>query len=87
MIHNIAVFIWTYCFFLVYLKPKLIAAINKIPAIIDPELKGSPMVFTKKISSELKYLKMFGANNLKMNNRIATTVMLAIIKFLRVTSL
>ena len=41
------------------------------PAIIDPELKGNPILFTKNISKALKKRKIFGASNLNINNNIA----------------
>ena len=43
-------------------------ATNKIPAITDPELKGSPMELTKNISEIVNILRMLGANSLNMNN-------------------
>ena len=57
------------------------------PAIIEPELNGSPTLFTKKISKTLNILRIFGANSLKTNNKIATETTLAIIKFCMVTVL
>ena len=57
------------------------------PAMIEPELKGSPIEFTKKISKTLNNLRRFGANNLKINNNMATDTTLAMMKFLMVISL
>ena len=56
-------------------------ATNAKPAIIEPELKGRPMEFTKNISDTLNIFKIFGASNLKTNNKTATETTFAIIKF------
>src|SRR5574343_667743 len=52
-----------------------------------PELKGNPSEFTIKISVFAKKAKVYGSRNLKINNKIATIMMLAIIKFFTVTVL
>ncbi len=57
------------------------------PAIIVPELKGSPILFTKNISDALKNLSVMGSSNLNINSKIATITILAIRKFFRVTDL
>ena len=49
-----------------------------------PELNGKPKSFTIKISIFPKNAKVYGNNNLKMNNKMATIIMLAMIKFLMV---
>ena len=38
------------------------------PAIIVPELKGSPILFTKNISDALKNLSVMGSSNLNINS-------------------
>ena len=52
-----------------------------------PELNGSPKVFTIKISVLPKKDKVYGNKNLNTKNKITTTITLASIKFLSVTSL
>ena len=68
-------------FFTVNISKKQKKETNKIPAIIVPELKGSPISFTKKTSSLLKYSKMLGAKSLNTNIKIATTAILAKMNF------
>ncbi|MNL22415.1 hypothetical protein D3C87_1437630 [compost metagenome] len=52
---------------------------------MDPELKGSPILFTMKTSVFPKKAMVKGKSNLKMNNKIAITTAFAIMKFLTVT--
>ena len=54
---------------------------------IDPELNGIPNSFTMKTSVFAKKAIVNGSNNLNINNKIAITTTLAIIKFLTVTTL
>ena len=68
--HNTPVLICTMPFLLVYFKAYTIITTNRMPAIIDPELKGSPIELTKKISKTLNILRMLGAKSLKINNKI-----------------
>ena len=51
-----------------YFKPKKKSAIKMTAAIILPELKGSPMVFMKNNSVELKNCRVYGNKNLKTNS-------------------
>jgi hypothetical protein len=53
-------------------------------AMIDPELKGRPIVFTKNISKALKYLRILGAKSLNTNSKTAIPARFAKIKFLTV---
>ena len=55
------------------------APINTIPAMILPELKGSPIVFTKNNSVELKNCKVYGNKNLKTKANINTDITDAIV--------
>ena len=57
-----------------------------MPAMIDPELKGKLIWFTKNNSKALKYLSTLGNINLNINRSTATETTLAMIKFLTVIS-